>query len=120
MPVGFVGRHALAQKEVVEHLIAIVVILGLRRIVIADARIDRNAVQEIAIRLVEREEPVVVFVAVIADRQPEQALAGIDVVAGRQHEADVVRVDGQLQRVADLALPLGRDCSCECRRRSRR
>ena len=39
---------------------------------------------------------------------PKQALARIDVVAGRQHEAHVVRVDGRLQRVADLALSLGR------------
>ena len=86
----FVGRHPLAQEEVVEHLRAVVAILGLGRVVIADARIDRNAVQQIAIRLIEREEPVVVFVAVIADRQAENAAAGVDVVAGRQHEAHVV------------------------------
>ena len=60
-------------------------------VMIADARVDRNAVQQVAIRLVEREEPVIVFVAVIADRQTEETAAGVDVVAGRQDEADVVR-----------------------------
>ena len=61
----------------------------------------------VAIRLIEGEEPVVVFIAVIAHRQPENAASGVDVVAGRQDSGHVL-VDGLRERLGDLALPLRR------------
>ena len=78
------------QKEVVHDLIAIVVVLGLAAVVIADARIHRHPIDHVAIRLEVREEPIVVFVAGLADRDPEEAPSRVDVVARRQNEADVL------------------------------
>ena len=41
-----VGGHSLAQEEVVEHLRAVVAIFGLGRVVVADARIHGDAIQD--------------------------------------------------------------------------
>ena len=62
-----------------------------------------HAVDDVAVRLEVREEPVVVFVAGV--RGPQQERSGrVDVVAGRQDEPDVVGVDGALERLRDLEL----------------
>ena len=92
------------QVEVVLDLRAIVVLLGFIRVVIADRWIHRDAVDDVAIRLEEREEPVVVFIAGAADRDAEHTHARVDVVAGGEHEADVVGIDHVAQRVGDLLL----------------
>ena len=73
---GLFAGHSLAQVEIVFDLAAIVVVLALVRVVVADGRIDADAVDDVSIRLEEREEPVVVFVAAAADGdEPEQRLA---------------------------------------------
>ena len=93
--------------EVVHDLPAVVALLGLAGVMVADRRAHRHTVDRIAVRLEEREEPVVVFRAGILGPQQEP-LRGVDVVAGGQDQPDVLGVDGALQREPDFALPLGR------------
>jgi hypothetical protein len=55
-----------------------------------------------------REEPIVVFVARIGSPQ-QKSLRRVDVVAGREHEPDVVRIDRALERLRHFELTaLGR------------
>jgi len=72
--------------------------------VVADAGVHRHAVDHVAIRLEEREEPVVVFIPLRADRQAQDAGARADVVASSEDEPHVVLVEGVLHRFGDLAL----------------
>ena len=85
-------------------MLSVVAIYGLGGVVVADARVDRNAVQHVAIRLEEREEPVVVLDARGANRHAEDPMARVDVVAGRHDGADVVLLEGKLHRLRDLVL----------------
>src|SRR5215213_7667883 len=59
---GLFAGDALAQIQVVEQLLAIVVIFGLGGVVVADAGIHGHAVHHVSVRLEESKEPVVVFV----------------------------------------------------------
>src|SRR5918995_893252 len=102
---GLLRLDALAQVKVVFDLCAIVALLGLIRIVIADRRIHRNAVDDVAIRLEVREEPVIVFVAGVPRDQTEDAAAGVDVVAGREQQPHILRLDDAAESVANLELP---------------
>ena len=103
---GLVAGDPLAQIEVVHQLLAVVVVLGLVGIVVADAGIGRDAVDDVAIRLKEREEPVVVFVAGIgADRQTKQPGAGVDVVSRRDDEPHLVRREHGIHRRGHGPLP---------------
>jgi hypothetical protein len=82
------------------------VIFGLVRVVIADARVGRHAVEKVAVRLEKREEPVIVFVTgVRADGQAEQPGPGVDVVASSDDQADVVRLADSVDRRGDRPLP---------------
>ncbi len=67
-------------------------LLGLARVVVADRRADRNAIEHVAIGLEISEEPVVVLVAGVAGPQ-QKAARGVDVVAGREDQARVVLVE---------------------------
>src|SRR5262245_19422416 len=86
--------------EVIHHLRAVIAILAFARVVIANARIDGNSIENVPIRLVIREEPVVVF---LAAAMPED-VPGVDVVTGRENQAHVVPVDGNPQRLSNLEL----------------
>ena len=97
----FLAGEPLAQVHVVHDLVAIVVLLGLLRVVVADRRADRNPIQHVAIRLEVGEEPVVVFVARVPGPQQE-ALLRVDVVAGGDDEPRVVQIDRVHERLRDF------------------
>jgi len=73
--------------------------------VVANRRVDRHAIHDVAIGLEVGKEPVIVFVARAADGQSKNAAAGVDVVAGRQDQPDIVRVDDVPQGIRNLLLP---------------
>ena len=104
----FASRQPLSQIEVVLDLRAVVVLFRLVRVVVPDRREHRHAIDDVAIGLKVGEEPVIVFVAGSADRDAEQPYACIDVVAGREDEPHVGRIDGFAQGVRDFLLPPGR------------
>jgi hypothetical protein len=89
-------------------LLAIVAVLRLRSVVVADARVHRNPIEHVAVRLKEREEPVIIFVTGGANRNAEDAVPGVDVVASRDDHPDVVLLEGKLHRLRHLELTTGR------------
>ena len=103
---GLLAGDPLADIEVVFDLATVVVVFGFAGVVITDRRIDADPVEDVPVGLKVREEPVVVFFPSPADRNAEELLAGIDVVAGRQDEPEAVRVDGHPKRIRDLLLPV--------------
>jgi len=106
-----IAGDALAQIQVVEQLLAIVAFLGLRAVMVADARIDRNPIQHVPVGLKKGEEPVVVLVTAATNGKAEDAVPRIDVVAGRHDHAGVVLLEGELHRLRDLELPARRSRS---------
>ena len=101
---GLLAGYSLAQVEIVFDLAAIVILLALVGIVVADRRIDADAIDDVSIRLEEREEPVVVFVSAAAARDETEQRLRVDIVPSRQHEADVVGIERGPERIADLLL----------------
>jgi hypothetical protein len=77
---------------------------------ITDARVHRHAVQHVAVGLKEREEPVVVLVALRAHSQSEDAAPRADVVAGGDDQLDEFDLEHPLHRVRDFEV-------ASCRRR---
>src|SRR6185503_11442960 len=71
-----------AHIEIVVELVAIVHFLGLAFVVITECGKGRNAVDDVAIRLIEGVEPIFVLVAAVAHDNQEFAMS-VDVVAGR-------------------------------------
>src|SRR4030095_8104328 len=70
-PSRFLAFYAFGDVEVVDHLSAIFPIFSLRGVMVADARIDRQAIDDVTVRLMERKVPVVVFISLAADRNAE-------------------------------------------------
>ena len=95
------GAEAMIEEEVVDELVAIVRALAVAGVVVADGREERDAVEDVPIRLVEARVPLVVLVA----RAGGVLVPEVDVVACRDHEPHVARVDRALQRACELQLP---------------
>src|SRR5262245_54948173 len=84
------ARHgfgsARAHIEVVVELRPIILRLGLGRVVVPDRGIYRHPVDEVAVRLVESKEPVVVLVTLGANGHAQELLLCIYVVARGYNE----------------------------------
>src|SRR6185295_5055020 len=104
MPDQLLCRHSLDQIEVVHHLIAVIALLGLVVVVVSNGRINRHAIDDIAIRLIVGEEPIVVFVAGVLYWQAEKSLSSVDIVPSSQHEANVSLVYRSLDSSGNLPL----------------
>lgn len=94
-------------------MLAVIALLGLVAVVVADRRVHRDAIDDVAVGLVEGEEPVVVLVPAAlvteerARQKTRQLVPQVDVVARGQEQARTVLVDRALQRHAHLPLPAG-------------
>ena len=101
---GLLGEADVGE-QVVGELVTVVGRLALRRVVVADAGVDRHAADRVAVRGVEAEVPVVVGVPGARDRV---LLADVDVVAGGHHEPDARVVDGPLEGIGQppLSVPV--------------
>ena len=91
-----------AQVEVVLQLLPVVAGLGVRAVVVAGGRVEREVVEEVPVRLEEREPPVLVEGAggVLRTAGPV-----VDRVAEADDEPDVDRVGQPLHRAGDRELP---------------
>ena len=95
------GTEPVVQEEVVGQLVAVVRALAVARVVVADGREERDAVEDVSIRLVKAGVPLVVLVA----RACGVLMAEVDVVPGRDDQPHPARADRSLQRTRDRQLP---------------
>src|SRR5687768_2651203 len=82
--------YPLANIKVVQNLVPVVSLFGFIRIVVAYARIYGHTIDDVAVRLIKSEVPVVILIPLAADRQSENPVRRVYVVASRQYEANVV------------------------------
>ena len=92
--------EAQVEEQVVGELVAVVGALAVARVVVADGREERDAVDHVAVRLEEARVPLVVLVA----RAGRVLVAEVDVVAGRDDEPHAVLADRALERARDHQL----------------
>ena len=92
------------EKEIINQLLAVVARLGLAGVVVADRRVNRNPVDEVAVRLIKSKKPVVIFIAGRAQGDAEQSPSSINVIAGRKQQPNAPHVNRFIQRRRDLAL----------------
>src|SRR4030095_4841667 len=102
----FFARKTLRKIEIVDQLLAVVARFRFVAVVVAHGRVNRNAIDDVSVGLIESEKPVIVFVARGPHGQPEKGLAGIDVVTGRDDQAHSSFIDGPVERPCYLALSL--------------